>query len=160
MRGFGLNADGHRGPGSPERIAGGSFRVTLDRIAGYLEGPAGHGILPAEVPLWEAPGSVRELGREGARWLFGLTPRPTAVLCMSDELALGALRAAEELGLSVPEEVSIVGFDDTPAANWANLTTVRQDLVEKGRQAGANGAGHRAPGRERRTRTPRVGRHR
>ena len=55
---------------------------------------------------------------------------------MSDELALGALRAAEELELAVPGEVSIVGFDDTPAANWADLTTVSQDLVEKGRQAG------------------------
>ncbi len=134
--GFALSADGHRGPGSPSRIANARFRVTLDRIAGYLKGLAEQGIVPDEVPLWEAPGSVRELGREGARWLLGLRPRPTAVLCMSDELALGALRAAEELGLSVPEEVSIVGFDDTPAASWANLTTVRQDLVEKGRQAG------------------------
>ncbi|HEV7649179.1 MAG TPA: LacI family DNA-binding transcriptional regulator [Actinophytocola sp.] len=134
--GFGLSADGHRGPASVARLAAGHFRVTVDRIAGYLKGLAEHGIVADEVPLWEAPGSVRELGREGARWLFGLRPRPTAVLCMSDELALGALRAAEELELAVPGEVSIVGFDDTPAASWADLTTVRQDLVEKGRQAG------------------------
>jgi DNA-binding LacI/PurR family transcriptional regulator len=136
--GFGLSADGHRGPGGPQRVSSAHFRVTLDRIAGYLKGLAEQGIVPDEVPLWEAPGSVRELGREGARWLFGLRPRPTAVLCMSDELALGALRAAGELGLSVPGEVSIVGFDDTPAASWADppLTTVRQDLVEKGRQTG------------------------
>jgi DNA-binding LacI/PurR family transcriptional regulator len=133
---FGLRADGRRGPVSPQRIADGHFRVSHDRIAGYLKGLAEHGIVGDEVPLWEAPGSVRELGREGARWLLGQRPRPTAVLCMSDELALGALRAAEELGLSVPGEVSIVGFDDTPAARWADLTTVRQDLVEKGRQAG------------------------
>ncbi len=136
--GFSLAADGHRGPASPQRIEQAHFRVSLDRISGYLKGLAEHGIVADEVPLWEAPGSVRELGREGARWLFALRPRPTAVLCMSDELALGALRAAEELGLSVPGEVSIVGFDDTPAANWADppLTTVRQDLVEKGRRAG------------------------
>ncbi len=133
---IGLRADGHRGPVGPQRIEQGTFRVALDRIGGYLKGLAEHGIVASEVPLWEAPGSVRELGREGARWLFGLRPRPTAVLCMSDELALGALRAAEELGLSVPGEVSIVGFDDTPAASWADLTTVRQDLVEKGRRAG------------------------
>ncbi|HEY7597208.1 MAG TPA: LacI family DNA-binding transcriptional regulator [Actinophytocola sp.] len=136
MLGFSLSADGHRGPAGPSRISAGHFRVSLDRISGYLKGLAEQGIVTDEVPLWEAPGSVRELGREGARWLFGLRPRPTAVLCMSDELALGALRAAEELGLAVPGEVSIVGFDDTPAASWANLTTVRQDLVEKGRQAG------------------------
>ncbi len=135
---FSLSADGVRGPVSPQRIESAHFRVTLDRIAGYLNGLAEHGTVADEVPIWEAPGSVRELGREGARWLLGLEPRPTAVLCMSDELALGAIRAANELGLAVPAEVSIVGFDDTPAASWSDppLTTVRQDLVAKGRQAG------------------------
>jgi DNA-binding LacI/PurR family transcriptional regulator len=135
---FSLSADGTRGPIGPQRLATAHFRVSLDRIAGYLEGLAEHGIVPDGVPVWEAPGSVRELGREGARWLLGREPRPTAVLCMSDELALGAIRAANELGLAVPAEVSIVGFDDTPAASWSDppLTTVRQDLVAKGRQAG------------------------
>jgi DNA-binding LacI/PurR family transcriptional regulator len=135
---LGLAADGGKGPVSPQRIRDAHFRVTLDRIAGYLKALAEHGIVAAEVPIWEAPGSGRESGREGARWLFGSAPRPTAVLCMSDELALGAIRAANELGLAVPAEVSIVGFDDTPAASWSDppLTTVRQDLVAKGRQAG------------------------
>jgi DNA-binding LacI/PurR family transcriptional regulator len=135
---FGLSADGASGPIGPQRLATAHFRVSLDRLAGYLEGLTEHGIVADEVPAWEAPGSVRELGREGARWLLGLEPRPTAVLCMSDELALGAIRAANELGLSVPAEVSVVGFDDTPAASWGDppLTTVRQDLVAKGRQAG------------------------
>jgi DNA-binding LacI/PurR family transcriptional regulator len=135
---FGLSADGARGPVGPQRIASAHFKVSLDRIAGYLRALAEHGIVADEVPIWEAPGSVRELGREGARWLLGREPRPTAVLCMSDELALGAIRAANELGLAVPGEVSIVGFDDTPAASWSDppLTTVRQDLVAKGRQAG------------------------
>jgi DNA-binding LacI/PurR family transcriptional regulator len=135
---FGLSADGARGPVSPQRIAAAHFSVSRDRIAGYLKALAEHGIVAGGVPIWEAPGSVRELGREGARWLLGLEPRPTAVLCMSDELALGAIRAANELGLAVPAEVSIVGFDDTPAASWSDppLTTVRQDLVAKGRQAG------------------------
>ena len=135
---LGLSADGGHGLISPQRIPEAHFRVTLDRIAGYLNGLAEHGIVADEVPIWEAQGSARELGREGARWLFGLEPRPTAVLCMSDELALGAIRAANELGLAVPAEVSIVGFDDTPAASWSDppLTTVRQDLVAKGRQAG------------------------
>ncbi len=136
--GFGLSADGRHGIADAERVGSAHFRVTLDRFAGYLKGLAEHGIVADAVPLWEAPGSGRELGREGARWLFGLEPRPTAVLCMSDELALGAIRAASELGLSVPEAVSIVGFDDTPAASWSDppLTTVRQDLVAKGRRAG------------------------
>jgi DNA-binding LacI/PurR family transcriptional regulator len=135
---LGLSADGARGPVGPQRIGSAHFRVTLDRLAGYLEGLAEHGIVADEVPVWEAPGNSRESGREGTRWLLGLEPRPTAVLCMSDELALGAIRGADDLGLSVPAEVSIVGFDDTPAASWGHppLTTVRQDLVAKGRQAG------------------------
>jgi DNA-binding LacI/PurR family transcriptional regulator len=135
---LGLSADGGRGPVSPQRIAEAHFRVTLDRIDGYRNGLTRHGIVADAVPIWEAPGNTREMGREGARWLFGLEPRPTAVLCMSDELALGAIRAANELGLSVPGEVSIVGFDDTPAASWSDpsLTTIRQDLVAKGAQAG------------------------
>jgi DNA-binding LacI/PurR family transcriptional regulator len=131
-----MSADGAHGPASPQRIASARFRVTVDRLSGYLKALAEQGIVADAVPVWEAPGSVRELGREGARWLLGREPRPTALLCMSDELALGAIRAANELGLSVPAEVSIVGFDDTPAASWSDLTTVRQDLVAKGRQAG------------------------
>lgn len=133
-----LNPDGAHGPVPDERIVTARHRVTVDRIAGYRTGLAGHGILAGEVSIWEARGSARELGREGARWILGRPRRPTALLCMSDELALGAIRAAEELGVRVPEEVSIVGFDDTPAARWSDppLTTVRQDLVEKGRRAG------------------------
>ena len=136
--GLGLSADGVSGPAGRERIEEAHFRVTLDRLAGYLEALGEQGIVAGAVPFWEAPVSAREMGREGARWLLGLEPRPTAVLCMSDELALGAIRAADELGLRVPGEVSIVGFDDTPAAGWSAppLTTVRQDLVAKGKQAG------------------------
>jgi DNA-binding LacI/PurR family transcriptional regulator len=53
---------------------------------------------------------------------------------MSDELALGAMRAAEELGIAVPGELSVVGFDDTPPATLARpaLTTVRQPHHDKG----------------------------
>jgi DNA-binding LacI/PurR family transcriptional regulator len=136
--GLELRSDGTRGPATRDRIGTANHRVTVDRISGYLKGVGERGILAGDVPVWEAGGSARELGREGARWILGRPRRPTALLCMSDELALGAIRAAEELGVRVPEEVSIVGFDDTPAARWSDppLTTVRQDLVEKGRRAG------------------------
>jgi DNA-binding LacI/PurR family transcriptional regulator len=127
-----LIADGHRGPASPQRIADARFRVTIERLNGYLTQ------FPQRPPIWEAPESVRELGREGARWLLAQTPRPTALLCMSDELAIGAIRAARDIGLAVPDDLTIVGFDDTPAAAWSDppLTTVRQDLLQKGRQTG------------------------
>jgi DNA-binding LacI/PurR family transcriptional regulator len=64
-------------------------------------------------------------------------PRPTAVLCFSDVIAVGVLDAAARLGLRVPDDVSVVGFDDSSLAARTTpaLTTVRQDLDLKGRAA-------------------------
>jgi DNA-binding LacI/PurR family transcriptional regulator len=63
--------------------------------------------------------------------------RPTGVLAMSDMAAIGVMSAAQSSGLRVPEDLSVVGFDDVPASAWTNppLTTVRQPIVEKGRLA-------------------------
>ncbi|WP_243727449.1 LacI family DNA-binding transcriptional regulator [Actinocrispum wychmicini] len=121
---------GHTGPAGPQRMKSADFQVTAERMAGYLA------VLPVEPAVWEAPDSRREYGRSAAEWLLCQEPRPTALLCMSDELALGAIRAARDFGLTVPADLTIVGFDDTPAAAWADLTTVRQDLLEKGRRTG------------------------
>src|SRR6185312_5870380 len=65
--------------------------------------------------------------------------RPTAVLAFSDALAVDVLRAADDLGLRVPADVSVVGFDDSPLASRITpaLTTVRQDVVAKGTTAAA-----------------------
>jgi DNA-binding LacI/PurR family transcriptional regulator len=62
---------------------------------------------------------------------------PTGVLAMSDMAAIGVLGAAESAGLRVPEDISVVGFDDIPASAWTSppLTTVRQPIVEKGKLA-------------------------
>jgi DNA-binding LacI/PurR family transcriptional regulator len=69
--------------------------------------------------------------------LLRLEPRPTGVLCFSDVMALSVTRVARSLGLVVPRDLSVVGFDDGPAAHWSEppLTTVRQDIDEKGRLA-------------------------
>ena len=63
--------------------------------------------------------------------------RPTGILAMSDMTAIGLMSAAQSAGLRVPEDLSVVGFDDVPASAWTNppLTTVRQPIVEKGRLA-------------------------
>lgn len=60
--------------------------------------------------------------------------RPTGVLAMSDMAAIGLIFAAQASGLRVPDDLSVVGFDDLPASTWTNppLTTVRQPIVEKG----------------------------
>lgn len=114
------------------------FRDNRERLHGYLDTLADAGIPREDVPIWEVSGLSRDEAMAGALALLDTAPRPTALLCMSDELALAALAAAAHRGLDVPAELSIVGFDDTPAARWAQpaLTTVRQDLVGKGRLAG------------------------
>jgi DNA-binding LacI/PurR family transcriptional regulator len=112
------------------RIAEGYYRVSRERIAGYFEG------LGKLVPVYEALENQRAAGERAAAALLALSPRPTALLCASDQLALGALDAIRAAGLDVPGDVAVAGYDDVPEAAGAGLTTVRQPLLEKGRQAG------------------------
>lgn len=69
--------------------------------------------------------------------LLDRAERPTGVVAMSDELAAGVLEAAAERGVSVPGQLSVIGFDDTPTATSVSpaLTTVHQPLVAKGEAA-------------------------
>ena len=97
----------------------------------------------------QASGGTVDDSREAAVALLTTKPRPTAVLCFSDVFALGVLRSARVLGLDVPADLSVIGFDDTPAARTSEpaLTTVRQDVAAKGRLAAAalNAAIEHAP---------------
>ncbi|SFJ54894.1 LacI family DNA-binding transcriptional regulator [Amycolatopsis regifaucium] len=123
---------------TPEHAADTRFHDTRERLAGYLDTLAEAGIPAADVPIWEASGISVEGAVPSAFGLLDRDPRPTALLCMSDQLALAAISAAGHLGLSVPADLSVVGFDDVPPARWSEppLTTVRQDLSAKGRIAG------------------------
>jgi LacI family transcriptional regulator len=79
------------------------------------------------------PGDFRvKAGYEQAKVLLTLNKRPTAIFAGNDLSALGVLRAAREAGFRVPEDLSVVGFDDIPLAEWStpSLTTVRQPLTE------------------------------
>lgn len=107
-----------------------------DRAAGYAEALAERGVELDKVPVLE----MRNEREDAARWtteLLSAHPEVTAVLAMSDVLALGALDAARARGLRVPEDFSIVGFDDVPDASLCTpqLTTVSQPIIEKGRLA-------------------------
>ncbi|MFL6120595.1 LacI family DNA-binding transcriptional regulator [Actinophytocola sp.] len=73
-------------------------------------------------------------GYAAARELLSGT-RPDAIVCANDEVALGALRAAEDLGLSVPGDLALTGWDDVMAADYARLTTVHQSMRELGATA-------------------------
>jgi DNA-binding LacI/PurR family transcriptional regulator len=125
------------GPLSAAEAAKSRFRHSRERLAGYLTTLAAAGIHPDRVPIWEASGISRDNAMTSARGLLEQN-RLTAVLCMSDELALATMSAANQLGLRVPTDLSVVGFDDTPGARWGEppLTTIRQDLTRKGRVAG------------------------
>ncbi len=78
-----------------------------------------------------------ESGQEAAERLLALKHPPSAIFAANDEMALGVMRAARERGLSIPEHLSVVGFDDTPSSRsaWPPLTTVRQPLQEFGAAA-------------------------
>jgi DNA-binding LacI/PurR family transcriptional regulator len=71
-----------------------------------------------------------ESGYAAAQKLLQRADRPDAIFCANDIMALGALDAARDLGVTVPDDLSIIGFDDIPAASWTayNLTTVRQPV--------------------------------
>jgi DNA-binding LacI/PurR family transcriptional regulator len=124
--------DGYEGLAGPERVAESTFRVSRERIAGFAEGaPPG-----APLPVYETVANVESLAPRAVGELMRLDPRPTALLCATDVLALGAIAALRELGLDVPGDVSVTGFDDVAAAAPAGLTTMRQSLRRKGQEAG------------------------
>jgi LacI family transcriptional regulator, repressor for deo operon, udp, cdd, tsx, nupC, and nupG len=76
-----------------------------------------------------------EGGLAAGHRLLGAADRPTAIACASDEMAFGVLRAAVDLGLSVPHDLSVTGIDDHQLAALQGLTTVGQDPAEQGRVA-------------------------
>lgn len=135
---FALSPDGREGIADSVRQEQAAFRVSRLRLLGYRAALEDAGLLWSGVPVYECPGSAREFGQRAAEALLSPDPRPTAVLALSDQLALGIIEWATERGLSVPEDVSVMGFDDIPAAASADppLTTVHQDHAEKGRLAG------------------------
>jgi DNA-binding LacI/PurR family transcriptional regulator len=133
-------ASGRRAPGMADarRQRSATFRVTRTRLAGYEAVLEAAGLPWSEVPVYECFGSSKALGREAANALLSRDPPLTAILALSDQLALGFIEAAEERDLSVPEDLSVVGFDDVPEAATSSppLTTVHQDHTEKGGWAG------------------------
>ena len=109
--------------------------VAARRLAGYRGAFAGRGIeLPPDRII--RPPATIEGGEAAFLRVWSRGDRPTAVLCMSDATATGVLAAARRLGVRVPEELSIVGFDDLPEAAYLDppLTSVRQDFPELGRR--------------------------
>jgi DNA-binding LacI/PurR family transcriptional regulator len=112
------------------------FTSSQDRYQGYCQA-----LQETHIPLDARYVGRAEHGRNTAQTLsqtiLQLPDRPTAIFAASDTQAMGVITAARQLGLSVPEEVSIIGFDDIEIAEYLGLTTIGQQLFESG-QVGVN----------------------
>ncbi|MFD4878921.1 LacI family DNA-binding transcriptional regulator [Streptomyces sp. NPDC058420] len=126
---------GHRRIGMISGASGPLHWTTpVERRTAYLDVLAAAGI--AHDPALEADGDYTVEGGERAMTeLLAAARPPTAVFAQSDEMAMGALRALRRHRLRVPEDVSVVGFDDHELSDVVGLTTVAQPVAEQGAQA-------------------------
>lgn len=107
------------------------FTANRDRFSGYRQALTAAG-LPIR-PEYSVHGEhSRESAYEMSYHLLTLDDPPTSIFATSDTLATGVLEAAHDMELNVPEELSIIGYDDIEIAEYLNLTTIRQRLFESG----------------------------
>jgi DNA-binding LacI/PurR family transcriptional regulator len=122
-----------------------TYAVTRHRWQGLLDAWRDVGGTPNDLRIAVCQANATGLGEAFAGELFSGADPPDAIAAMSDELALGALRAAARAALAVPGAVAVTGWDDTDAAGPAGLTTVRQSLRDQGRRCARIALGHRVP---------------
>jgi DNA-binding LacI/PurR family transcriptional regulator len=122
-----------------------TYPVTRHRWEGFLDAWRQAGGSPAELRVAVCPVNATADGEAFAAELFRGDGPPDAIAAMSDELALGALRAATRAGRAVPGGVSITGWDDSDAAAPAGLTTLRQSLRDQGGRCARIALGRELP---------------
>lgn len=120
-------------------ISGGERTLTAmeERLAGCRQALAEHGLTldPAQVAYGDL---TPESGMAATSRLLDSAIPPTAIFALNDRMAIGAIQYLHQQGISVPGQLSVIGFDDIPQASICTpaLTTVRQPALEMGRQAG------------------------
>lgn len=137
LAGFGHRRIAFIGESSETRIDGFSRKVERDRLSGYRDGLSNQGITVDEA-LIDIDGSYfdAEHARLVTRRLMAMNERPTAIFAACDHLACAVLQELYALDVRVPDQMSVIGFDDTIAANLSPpLTTVAQPAVELGQRA-------------------------
>ena len=144
----GTGRGNYSGPADVARIANEPASVHRSRVLGLQDALATIGI--TDLPIEERPDNTAAAGADALHALLDRRPDLTAVCALMDVLALGALTAARERGLSIPKDLTITGYDDIPQAAVAGLTTVNQPLIDKGRIAGELYLSHRPGGPPRR----------
>jgi LacI family repressor for deo operon, udp, cdd, tsx, nupC, and nupG len=107
-----------------------------ERLRGVREAATAFNLGPDRITIWEGAFSV-EAGAATARRFLAMKNRPTAVFCASDQVAIGFIKTIRDAGVSVPEDVSVAGFDDIEYASLLSpaLTTMHQPRAELGRLA-------------------------
>ncbi|MBZ9917371.1 MULTISPECIES: LacI family DNA-binding transcriptional regulator [unclassified Mesorhizobium] len=129
-------ADGRTGIISPEELRAAAYAGTRDRLTGYFRELSRVGIDTSKVPVYETANDAATT-KAGLETIFASGEPPTAILAMSDRIALATLEWLSARGLNVPDDVSVIGFDGVPEAALSEppLTTVAQPIAEMGRLA-------------------------
>lgn len=108
-----------------------SYGYDRERLNGLAEKMPG-----AEIRVVIAGPNTREAGRAAAGYVLDDQDRPTAIVALSDVLALGVWDAVADRGLKPGRDISLSGFDDLPDAGFLGITTIRQPIARKGELAG------------------------
>lgn len=111
--------------------------IMVQRLAGFEEAASSHNIMIPKANIWNIPDNTHFYAYETAKYVLQQSPRPDLLLCMSDRIALSAIQAAKDFGLSIPGDLLITGFDgiDEAKTSSPSLTTIEQPSMEKGRAA-------------------------
>ncbi len=123
---IGFISDAMENPFNPFR-----FSHIHDRYQGYRQALDGAGI-PFRPHYHKQGIHSRRVARQLAHELLSLPDRPTAIFAYSDTQAFGVIEAANDLGLNVPQDLSVIGFDDIEVSEYVGLTTIRQNLFDSG----------------------------
>lgn len=114
-----------------------SGRTTMDRLAGFILEMEEAGLSVPDEYMYQVAGGTPELGIEAFQYFHQLTIQPTAIVCFNDMLAVGVLKACEQAGIKVPDELSVTGFDNISysAFTCPSLTTLDQPKRSIGKEA-------------------------
>ncbi len=125
---------GHRHLGFIQGLEG--HLSAEQRYRGVVRALAGYGLGEGDLVTRRGDFTFRS-GKDLLPAMVAATPNPTAIFCANDDMAAGALFAAHQLDITVPQQLSIAGFDDTPVSGivWPPLTTVHQPLQDMSQRA-------------------------
>jgi len=114
-----------------------SGQTTLDRLNGYKQALGEAGISVNESLIYHVHGGDPALGAESARYFLTMDNKPTAIMCFNDTLAIGVLKGCQKMGVTIPGDISVTGFDNITFSNFTcpSLTTFDQPKHSMGIEA-------------------------